>query len=137
MKRSEPLIALSREHHGALSLALRARRVAHGGEPASVKSVADLVRQKFETELKPHFDQEENWLLPVLARAGEKFLVQRTLAEHAELTDLADRLASPRPRVLLAFADALSRHVRFEERELFPAIERLPNHAGKVAEKIF
>lgn len=125
MKRSEALIELSREHHTALSLAQRARRAAGEGGEAAAAMAAQVV-ERFQAELQPHFDEEEAWLLPALARAGEGALVARTLADHAELTALAAGLAAPTAAVLLAFADRLSAHVRFEERELFPAAESHP-----------
>ncbi len=124
MKRSEALIDLSREHHSALSLALRARRAATIGGAAAVATVAATVCERFENELKPHFEEEERWVLPALSRAGETALVERTLAEHAELEVLVDRLSSTDGEALLAFADALSSHIRFEERELFQMAER-------------
>lgn len=123
MKRSEPLIGLSRDHHTALSLAQRARLVATNGDEAAVEGIAAKVRERFLTELKTHFQEEERWLLPTLAAAGEAELVARTLAEHAELERLVEQLSIASAENLLAFADCLVRHVRFEERELFAVAE--------------
>ncbi|MDY0013625.1 MAG: hemerythrin domain-containing protein [Rhodocyclaceae bacterium] len=129
MKRSAALVALSREHHGALSLALHARRASQvGGE--QVAAQAARVVAAWRAELKPHFDEEERWLLPALARFGEHQLVARTLADHTELTRLVACLAKPDGATLAAFAEALTQHVRFEERELFPAAERHPGCLG-------
>ncbi len=127
MKRAAALVGLSREHHTALSLAQRARRAAAEGGAAAA-AMAATASSCFQTELKPHFDEEEAWLLPALERAGEAALVARTLADHAGLTALAGRLLAPgaEPGTLRAFADSLIEHVRFEERELFPAAERHP-----------
>lgn len=131
MRRSEALIELSREHHGALSLAQRARLVAGNGDAAAVEGIAAKVGERFRTELLPHFEEEERWLLPLLRQQGETALAERTLAEHAELAQLAERLRLPSREGLLAFADALTRHVRFEERELFPAAERHPDRLAR------
>ena len=125
MKRSAALLELSREHHTALSLALRARRAAGQGGTAVATTAAQVVA-RFRGELKLHFDEEERWLLPALERAGENALVARTLAEHGELASLVDRLGRPDAATLLAFAEALQAHVRFEEQQLFPAAERHP-----------
>jgi iron-sulfur cluster repair protein YtfE (RIC family) len=125
MKRSEALLDLSREHHAALSLAVRAKRVVGEGQVA-VAAMAALVSERFRRELKPHFDAEEAWLLPALQQAGDSDLVHRTLAEHAELVGLVARLAAPDAETLYCFAERLSSHVRFEERELFPVAERHP-----------
>lgn len=124
MKRSAALVELSREHHTALSLAQRARRAAAGSDAAAIAAMAATLRERFTAELKPHFEEEEKRLLPVLAAAGESELVARTLADHAELERLAAQLDSTDAALLLAFADRLGAHVRFEERELFPAAER-------------
>lgn len=126
MKRSEELAELSREHHTALSLANRARQTAAGGDGAAVAGMAAQVRERFGAELLPHFREEEDWLLPALAEAGEAPLVERALAEHAELVRLAEGLATPSAAALQAFGEALTAHVRFEERELFPAAEAHP-----------
>lgn len=125
MKRSPALVELSREHHGALSLALRVRRAADG-DAAAVAAMAARIAERFGAELKPHFEAEERWLLPALAAAGETALVARALAEHAELVGLVERLRTPDGDTLRAFAARLTEHVRFEERELFPAAERHP-----------
>lgn len=126
MKRLDCLGDLSREHHTALSLALRARRAAAGGDN-EVAAMAAKVRERFAAELEPHFREEERWLLPALAEMGQQALVERTLADHAELARLVEELAVPSAETLQAFADGLTAHVRFEERELFPAAEARPD----------
>ena len=125
MKRSEALAGLSREHHGALSLALRTRRAALEADSQVMTATRERVRTAFRSELLPHFEEEERRLLPALARAGQSDLVARTLAEHAALAEIVASLSGGGAPALLAFADLLSRHVRFEERELFPALEAL------------
>ncbi|MBS1191138.1 MAG: hemerythrin cation binding region [Rhodocyclaceae bacterium] len=127
MKRLDCLADLSREHHGALSLAVRVSRVAAGADAAAIAAASDLVRERCAAELLPHFAEEERWLLPALAEAGETGRVARTLAEHAELRRLAEQLAAPSAADLAAFADYLVAHIRFEERELFPAAEAHPD----------
>lgn len=123
MKRSPALRALSSEHHTGLVLARRASLAADGDVTAAWNDVA----HRFETELEPHFRTEETALLPALAQAGEKAIVERTLAEHAQLR----QLIYDRPHTadsLRAFADLLTQHIRFEERELFAAAQaRLPD----------
>lgn len=126
MKRLDCLGDLSREHHTALSLALRACRAAAGGDN-EVAAMAAKVRERFAAELEPHFREEERWLLPALAEMGQQALVERTLADHAELARLVEELAVPSAETLQAFADGLTAHVRFEERELFPAAEARPD----------
>jgi hypothetical protein len=123
MKRDARLHALSSDHHHALVLARRIERAA----VASVAEAAADLRGHFDRELAPHFAVEERVLLPALRLAGLDALAERTLADHASLREhLAAAERGEHPR-LLAFAALLTEHVRFEERELFPACEeRLP-----------
>jgi hemerythrin-like domain-containing protein len=123
MKRHPELQALSREHHGALKLARDAKIAAGSADAAQVERLAARVVNCFAAELEPHFMIEEQELLPRLAQAGDAPLVARTLAEHTRLRALAKRLRTPDATALAEFADLLAAHVRFEERELFEAVQ--------------
>ena len=124
MKRSPQLRSLSSEHHGALVLALKARKASAGGD---VSAFWEHLRERFAIELEPHFQAEERSLLPALERVGEdtlvaRTLVARTLAEHREMRECLAGTADAAN--LMRFADLLERHVRFEERELFEVAQR-------------
>ncbi len=123
MKRHPDLLKLSREHHGALRLARDVRHAAKDGEPDAVAALAQCVVEAFAVELDPHFRVEELGLLVILAQAGHHALVERTLADHAELRRLANALANPDTKTLGRFAELLGAHVRFEEREVFEAAQ--------------
>lgn len=125
MKRHRKLQDLSREHHHALQLALQARRAATSGEPATIKATAAACRAAFSSELDPHFSVEENTLLPLLVAAGEHGLVEHMMSDHTELRRLSVQLQQPGAATMLAFAERLASHVRFEERELFVVLEAL------------
>ena len=116
MKRSPALLALSREHHTALSLAVRIARAADAETEASLLS---RVLAVFESELEPHFQEEERRLLPALLAVGETELVNRTLEEHKMLRHLVEKMKLDDHLSLKAFGEQLAAHVRFEERELF------------------
>jgi len=122
MKRSPALIKLSREHHTALSLALRIER---GGDATALAALLTNVPTIFREELEAHFQEEERSLLPQMLLAGEDALVNRTLAEHGQLRQLVGRIATGDLASLPAFAEQLRAHVRFEERELFMVAERV------------
>lgn len=123
MKRHPQLQDLSREHHTALQLALHAKRAALSGDPARVDACAAACTAAFAAELDPHFLVEERSLLPMLAQSGQTALVRRTEHEHAELRASIGQLREPAAASLLRFAELLTAHVRFEERELFEALE--------------
>lgn len=122
MKRSATLKQLSREHHTALVLAKRAQRLSRESAEAAKGFMRQLV-ETFAIELEPHFRIEEATLLPALQNVNESRAVQRTLAEHAELRALSERIGKQDYTALHRFGEALEAHVRFEERELFPLAE--------------
>ncbi|HEY0664439.1 MAG TPA: hemerythrin domain-containing protein [Gallionella sp.] len=123
MKRHPALQPLSREHHAALKLAKACERAVAAGQADETCRRAVAV---FATELEPHFRVEERELLPLLDDAGQQGLAERTLAEHAGLRALAVELRQCCDAgVLQRFGAQLAAHVRFEERELFPALETL------------
>ena len=120
MKRSSALAHLSREHHAALVWALRALRA---DSHSARELMANLV-QVFESELEPHFNDEEVGLLPALKDAGEAALVEHTLADHQLLRATMQRVRAGDVSAVAEFGKALQAHVRFEERELFPIAEQ-------------
>lgn len=118
MKRSPALQSLSREHHAALKLAKACERAVDAGQ---LDETCRRVVNAFANELEPHFQVEENELLPLLAGTQ-----MRALAEHAGLRALAGELRLRcDAETLQRFGRSLAAHVRFEERELFPALEEL------------
>lgn len=126
MKRHAALLQLSREHHGALKPARKARLAAETGDDEAVLAAARLVVQEFPLTLDPHFLREELDLLPLLETGGEPLLVDRTVADHKKLRQLAHALETQADReTLTSFARLLADHVRFEERELFEAVQAL------------
>ncbi|MCF8151188.1 MAG: hemerythrin domain-containing protein [Burkholderiaceae bacterium] len=130
MKRHPDLVQLSREHHGALKLARAARRAAESGDAQGLRETAQRVVKQFAAELEPHFRVEERDMLLRLTEDGQHDLVQRTLSEHAELRRLEAALAQPDAASLLRFGDLLAAHVRFEERELFEAVQNQHEKPG-------
>lgn len=122
MKRSPALQPLSREHHQALKLAKQCERAAASGDSTQIELTCRKVSHDFANQLEPHFHDEETQLLPYIPAEQNK-LVQRTLNEHAQLRSLCGLLRKQEAVVLVAFANLLVAHIRFEETELFPAVE--------------
>lgn len=115
MQRDPSLCSLSTEHHRGLMVARKARKAVAQGTQAQIVAW-QVIREIFRTELEPHFQREEQGLLPVLRVAGEVDLVERTLHEHRSLRWL---IVENRPDNLSAFAESLTTLIRFEESELF------------------
>lgn len=123
MKRDPVLLPLSREHHTALSLARRCERAAQSGDAAMIAAACAEAVNALAGPLKSHFETEENALLSLLQDAGTQPLVARTLADHRQLHELRAGLLRTDATALETFGTTMIAHVRFEERELFPAIE--------------
>jgi hypothetical protein len=124
VKRSAALAPLSRDHHEALEAALRLRR-------ASDESVGDAVRRLGEywaLHGARHFEIEERLLVPALPAdsPGWREASRRVLADHRDIHDRAQRLlaGSADPVAARELGERLNAHIRFEERELFPLLER-------------
>ena len=121
MQRDPALRSLSSEHHTGLVVARRARKAA--GQDAQAQATTwKAIREIFRADLEPHFQREEQGLLPVLRVAGEADLVDRTLREHRSLRAL---ISENRPSNLALFAESLTAHIRFEEKELFESAQRV------------
>jgi hypothetical protein len=130
MKRDSRLRGLSSDHHHALVLARDVGAKAGAFGPVDGAALG----ARIDAELEPHFRVEDEVLLPALQRAGASELVARVADDHAFLraNGAAARLGDG--AAARAFAERLVEHVRFEERELFPACEAmLP---GDVLERV-
>lgn len=131
MKRHPSLHPLSRDHHHALVQARNLGLAAASNDPGNVQQAAERFAGFWESDLQAHFSQEEQIVLPLLARAApDSNEIRETLNQHAEITrlvaELSDKLArreALEANLLDALGDSLRRHIRFEENELFPAVE--------------
>jgi hemerythrin-like domain-containing protein len=124
MRRHAALRGLSSDHHHALVLAREARIAAE--DPERAAAVWSSLAQTFALKLEPHFRTEERFLLPALEAAGEVAVVLQTRREHEFLRALVRGVECADPVTgMLLFADALERHVRFEEREVFEVAQRV------------
>jgi len=120
MRRDLRLRELSRDHHHALVLArfIQAMCV----RDCLTEDALAIVRERFTSEIVPHFHIEET-LLSALEGAGVDSLVERTRSEHATMLRLLEEAGATDPSPLRELARLLVEHVRFEERELYPACE--------------
>ncbi|MDT8376803.1 MAG: hemerythrin domain-containing protein [Mariprofundaceae bacterium] len=125
MQRTPALQPLSREHHTALVLARSCERAVQSGDKDLVRQTCQRAAGVFKDELVFHFRVEEETLLPLLQGTATEALRERTLADHQQLRGLLDDLERNDTGALDSFGKCLYAHVRFEERELFPVIERL------------
>src|SRR6202051_4138865 len=137
MKRHPSLHPLSQHHHFALIQALEMRRAAEATQEkraAAVKHHAEKLVRFWHKTGQVHFREEEEVLLPAYARHTRLYRdadVMRLLADHAEIRaavlDFEQRLAAKIPieaEELARLGKLLHDHVRLEENEVFPRIEK-------------
>ena len=125
MKRHPALVHLSHDHHHALVEARKLKRAATDPDPSGA---AAAFATFFAEVTVAHFREEEEALFPLAAWSEEaRPLVVQALLDHQRLHALVARLEHPdvRRRTMLELADLLEQHVRREERELFPLLERI------------
>ena len=86
------------------------------------------IGQLFEQELGIHFEAEETVLFPAARQFSEFIsLVDELIREHASLRESLSAAQARQMSIeaLLKFAQALSAHIRKEERQLFESMQRL------------
>jgi hemerythrin-like domain-containing protein len=125
-KRDPSLIPLSHDHHHGLVRVFRIRQALRA--TADLEREAAVTRDFFKRDLAPHFRAEEEVLVPVLRECGG--LGGDALSKLVDEHRMLERLVSELARTITPLrdvADLLERHIRYEEREIFPAYEmRVP-----------
>ena len=127
MKRSEALASLSHDHHQALVVAQKLRR---GTDTTAPRNAVQRTSATGPAMGPRHFRLEEELLFPAYAGYGDPYdpRVLRALGDHAMIRHRAGALAATptaAPATLEQLGAELAAHVRLEEREVFPMIERL------------
>src|SRR3954468_12900293 len=133
IKRDRNLVLLSRDHHDGLLLVWKIRQ--------GIKLEADralitkYIVNVFDNELELHFNEEESLLFNQLPATDE--LRINAEDQHAAIRK---KIAAFRSSAiysdadLLSFALLLEEHIRFEERTLFPYLEKMI--PGKLLEEV-
>ncbi|MTE27431.1 hemerythrin domain-containing protein [Winogradskyella ouciana] len=120
LKRHKALQPLSREHHHGLLLSWKIRTgFSKNIDPKRIRTYADWF---YKNHLIPHFEIEENHIFPILEDENE--LVKRALAEHRRLKRLFEEREDD-IKTLSKIEEELEQHIRFEERVLFPEIQKV------------
>ena len=123
IKRHQSLVSFSKDHHFGLLLVWKIRQGLN--KSVSPDRISDYVLYFFKEDLEKHFKAEEELLFCKLP--PEDVLRQQAEAEHREIYSLIARLTEQKQEtaLLIQFADALEKHIRFEERELFNHLQLL------------
>lgn len=125
MKRNKHIVSLSHDHHDGLLFCWKIRQgIKNRVDPLRI---VRYVRYFWQDHLLSHFREEEQLLF--ILPGDEK--VARALDEHRQVAVLVNGLlngpAADAYPLLSVLADTVDNHIRFEERILFPYLEkRLP-----------
>ncbi|MDO5059120.1 MAG: hemerythrin domain-containing protein, partial [Neisseria sp.] len=115
MKRHNLLVPLSQEHHHTLALCLRLLRTPEQDSRAEI--------EPYLPTLLAHFVEEEQQFAPLWEKIDRPELKKQFEDDHAILRAMAGAPHYGEALWNKQFAEALRAHVRFEERELFPAAQ--------------
>lgn len=126
IRRSQHIVTLSHDHHVALLFCWKIRQGLK--KQVDLPRIIGYIRHFWQHNLEPHFREEEDilFILP-----GDKKIGQ-ALEEHRQIESLITAItagpngADPDTTVqrLTTLADTVDRHIRFEERDLFPYLEQ-------------
>ncbi|TMA97327.1 MAG: hemerythrin domain-containing protein [Deltaproteobacteria bacterium] len=141
LMRHPSLTPLSHDHHHGLALALRCRKQALGQiKPMGAAGLRERAKEFlsfYASNLVAHFRAEEEVLFPLLGNAapGSSRVIDELLSEHEQIRQAATQLENGTGLAKLIFdlGDLLERHIRKEERELFPLFEQHVKAAEAVA----
>ena len=123
-KRHKALQPLSREHHHGLLLSWKIRSgFSKNIDPKRIRVYADWF---FKNHLVPHFEIEEAHIFTILEKDNN--LVKKALAEHRRLKRLFAENEDD-VKTLSKIEEELEQHIRFEERVLFPEIQKTATEA--------
>ncbi|MDB5149861.1 MAG: hemerythrin protein [Mucilaginibacter sp.] len=120
IKRSEHIMALSRDHHAGLLFGWKIKEGLKRN--VSFWRIDKYISYFWKAHLKSHFQEEEQLLFCLM----DNELTRKAQKEHNELADwflLANNGGLRTADEYLLFAELLISHIRFEERELFPYLE--------------
>ncbi len=121
IKRHDNIAPLSREHHGALLFSWKLKQGVKNG--TSTERIKKYISWFWKHHLLPHQQTEEE----VLFTDATDPLVKKALEEHTEIRDRIDAILvneSTAREAIPELAELNDTHIRYEERELFPHLEK-------------
>ncbi|MEX2553336.1 MAG: hemerythrin domain-containing protein [Actinomycetota bacterium] len=123
---------MSHDHHHALAQARRLEEAVSLSEGATRARAGDDFINFYLGRMLRHFrEEEELFFAPLVDHEEASDKVLRALAEHLRVHALARALrrqlmqGNADPTTMTDLSELITAHVRFEERDLFPLVERL------------
>ncbi len=119
-RRNVNLMKLSHEHHHGLVFCSRLKKV----NQASDSIIRSYIDEFWDYYLLEHFKNEEKLFLPLLSKNE---IVLQFIQEHKQIKQLVSNIKTSQKEIhnmALELASLLKAHIRFEERILFPYLEK-------------
>jgi hemerythrin-like domain-containing protein len=131
-RRHDSLIPLTHDHHHTLAQARRLKDLGKIDDETQRRNVVnDFINFYFGRAVRHFHEEEELFFAPLVDHPEARDLVVRAVSDHLRLHALVRTIkrqlsgGEADPAVLDQISDLLTEHVRFEEQELFPIVERL------------
>lgn len=126
MKRHEALHPLSHHHHHTLVMA---QQLKNADEKASIQQMTRDVIEFWKNDGEDHFRDEEEVLLPLFAQYQEIDIpeIREMLIQHVQIRSYVQQIRGMRRKdrqIFRNLGELLQKHVRLEERIIFPMIEQ-------------
>ena len=131
-RRHEALVPLTHDHHHTLAQARRLLDVAKMTDETERRNLAnDFVNFYFGRAIRHFHEEEELFFAPLVDHPEVRELILSAVSDHLRLHALVRTIkrqlsdGDAEGEVLEQISRMLTEHVRFEEQELFPLVERL------------
>lgn len=122
IKRNEHIVKLSQDHHASLLFCFKIRQgLKRNIDPQRIRPYIEYFSQH---HFREHFAEEEE----ILFRPLQDKKVKQAMNEHVVILNLVDRILASdggTQEQLLELASLVDNHVRYEERVLFPHLEKV------------
>jgi hemerythrin-like domain-containing protein len=122
LKRHPALQEYSKEHHDELLFVWKIREGLK--KDISPERIIDFIKYQYNASTSLHMAQEEKYILDKLPQHDADKV--KILHEHEALKDMIQKISistTDKVKMLSEFADALDKHIRFEERIFFPRLQ--------------
>ncbi len=120
LKRIEVLKPFSMEHHQSLLFCWKIKMGL--SKNISIDRLKSYSLWFYNTQIITHFEEEDKYLFPILG--DENTLVLKAKLQHQELNYLFS-LKIFTTETLCLIQEKFEKHIRFEERELYKALEKI------------
>ncbi len=117
IKRHQAIVSFSKDHHFGLLLVWKIRQGLN--QAVNPERISNYVTFFFKEDLEKHFREEEQLLFSKLP--PDDVLRKQAEKDHQTIDKLVAAIGEKKNDAVLLkqLADALEKHIRFEERELF------------------